>query len=96
MLLNYIKNSHILCPCIETLFISLLLCPIIRKMVDLGVHRNKLTTDVVYAKYTMYICTTYCNIKMAAGLSAELKIKTKNIDKELSGLVDSSYFLYIN
>ena len=31
---------------------------------------------------------------MAAGLSAELKIKTKNIDKGLSRLVDSSYFLY--
>ena len=33
---------------------------------------------------TMYICNTYCNIKMAAGLSAETKIKTKKRDKELS------------
>jgi len=61
-------------------------------MRNIEANRNKMTTNVVYTKYTMYICNTYCNIKMAAGLSAELKIKTKNTDKELSRLVDSSYF----
>jgi hypothetical protein len=59
-------------------------------------NRNKLTTKVVYMVYTMYICCTYCNIKTAAGLSAGLKIKAKNIDKELSRLVDSSYFFILS
>ena len=42
-----------------------------------------------------YLCVTYCNIKTAAGLSAGLKIKAKSTDKELSGLVDSSYFFVL-
>lgn len=58
--------------------------------------RNNLMKNVVYIVYTMYICSTYCNIKMAAGLSAENKIKLKKTDKELSRFADSSYFFIYN
>ena len=66
-------------------------CPILR-LRNFRVNRNRMAKNFVYTRSTMYICNTYCDIKMAAGLSAELNIKTKNTDKELSRLVGSSYF----
>jgi|WetSurMetagenome_2_1015567.scaffolds.fasta_scaffold95275_2 hypothetical protein len=46
---------------------------------------------IAYEILISYICGIYYKIKMAAGLTAETKIKTKNIHKELPRLVGSSY-----